>query len=401
MKFVRTIWSRIKRYVPKSWRQKIKEADSKEMMLLDNPESIYEKAYHIKDATWETVEMPEVWNMSKSYAFSMRHPAQDILRIPKVLVSPGSDIVIADNKIIWDKYYSSIFPYTLPLDSNLATIDANRVRIRNVDTIVPMDGECISMLGVFDDIWTHFIMQFLPKLYYAQEAGLLDKDITVIVPDYKDEQVKELVYNVLNKHKSCRVVVHERTHARVAYMCNTLYWIPTASAVSNDTIFPSLYHNIIPRKVMDVLHREAFELYKESSTSQVGEKIYLVRKNARFRNITNVDEVEQFFYDRGFAFIEPHKFSLAEKISIFKNAKIIAGSHSSAWSNAMFCDHAKGLMLTPISWTNDAFVGYNLADDECHVVMVPGSEGRYDNSQCDFTINLQDLEEAYNALINA
>ena len=94
-------------------------------------------------------------------------------------------------------------------------------------------------------------------------------------------------------------------------------------------------------------------------------------------------------------FIQPEKLSLIEKLSVFRNAKWIAGPQSSAWSNTMFSDHAKGLMITPISWTHDTFVGYNIRNDECDITILPCVEQGFYGSQNDFSVSIEDLIEAY------
>ena len=329
----------------------------------------------------------------------MRHPAQDILRIPDVCIAQSSDVVLTKKGVVWDKYYNNMYPYMIPLDSDVSAYNNETILHRKSAKIVHVDGDCISMLGVFAEIWSHFIMQFLHKFYYAEKAGLLNKGVTVIIPDYKDAHVRQLVYDVLDRHPSCIVITVPHLNYRIQYNCESLYWIPTTSAISNDYHWPSVYHNIIPRQVMDILHKNVFGKYKGVVSDWCGEKIYLVRR-AKMRNITNNDEVERFFCERGFVFVEPHKLSLEQKIGVFQNAKIIAGAHSSAWTNAMFCKHAKGLMLTPINWLSDTYIGYNTLSSECKITMLPGKEVAFVNSQNDFEISLQSLQEAYDALLN-
>lgn len=398
-KVLRNVYNKcFKHFLPQSIRQKLKRVDAKEYPIIIHPEEMYEKVYHIKDATWETEEMFEVWNMSKSYKLAMHHPEQDILRIEKAYVIPRSDVAITEQGVVWDKFYMPIFSYSRPLDADVLDYDNDKICVRKANTVIKVEGECLSMLGVFAGTWSHFIVQFLPKIYYAERAGLLDKNITVIVPNYKDAQVKELVYNVLNKHKTCKVKEDEAIDSHVRYACDILYWIPTASAISNDTLFPFMYHNIIPKQVMDILHGEVFGSYPVQKDGPKYDKIYLVRRNAAYRNVINVDEVEQFFKEKGFVLIHPEKMSMIEKLSVFRHAKWIAGPHSSAWTNAMFCHQANGLMITPTSWTHDSFLGYNIRKEECDIKIIPGIEKGFHSSQNDFYVSMKDVQDAYNSV---
>ena len=379
--------------------QKWYVADSVCYPIVKDPYALYERIFHIKDATWETMEMPEVWKMGKRYTYSMYHKAQDMLLMKDVQVAHNSDAVITKNGVVWDKYESPMFTYMYARDANVTKYDKEHVYVRKPKEIIHISGACVSLLGVYDDIWAHFIVQFLPKLYYAESAGLLDGDITVIIPTYTDANIKELVDSVLNRHPNCKRYETPLSNGKkYSYHCDTLYWIPTASAISNDTILPILYQSIIPQKVLDILDKEAFSAYKAEKSNPQYEKIYLERKSSS-RNMTNIAEIDEYFRQQGFTFIEPHKLSLAQKINIFRNAKIIVGPQSGAWTNMLFCNNAKGLMFTPISWLYDGYFGY-ITKNKCKVLMVPGEEVEYKTSHNPYYIPLDEIKEAYEYMVN-
>lgn len=396
---LRNIFSSVKKYIPESFRQILKMKASERWSIIEKPENIFETIYHIKDATWEEMEMPEVWELSKRYAFSMYHPQQNILSIPNATICAGSDIVRTDKGIVWDKYDMQIFVYTKPHDGNLTEVNGNSVYLRKPESVTHIDGDCISMLGVYDTLWAHFMMQFLPKLYYAEMAGLLDKKVTVILPECKDLHIRQLVYDILNRHSKCKVIEYKMPCKREEIHVDKLFYIPTAAAVSNDTVFPMLLHQVIPVSVVDMLNEKMVDYYVKQikDNSKFSEKIYLVRR-ATFRGLKNYQEVEDFFLSEGFELVEPHLMGWMEKVSLYRNAKIIVGPHSSAWSNAIFCKDAKGLMLTPISWTTDSFVGYNIRKEACNVLMVPGVED-YKTVQSDYYIPLETIKKAYYDLL--
>ena len=388
------------RFIPKVWIKKWQMHDSSWYQIIKHPSEVFNIEYHIKDATWESMTMPEVWRMSKSYTFTMYHEKQDILRIDNAQISSDSDIVKTENGVVWDKYESRMYNYMYAMDANLMANNQELVLIRNPKSIHHIPGNCLSLLGVYGNVWAHFIAQFLPKLYYSQKAGLLDKEITVVLPEYDDKNIKELVNNVLSKHSTCKIfVVPAHQNKRCIYQCETLFWIPTAAAMSNDTKIPILYQNILPNQMVDLWYNEIFESYKSGCNEEAFEKIYLVRRGA-LRNVSNIDEVETFFRGKGFMFIEPHKYSIAQKIAIFRKAKIIAGPHSSAWSNVMFCMNAKGIMLTPISWLFDAYVGYSIRENACQLLVVAGDEIEYKHSHNPYHIDMNELCEAYSHVTN-
>ena len=276
-KLLRKIYNNgVKQLLPDSFRMWLKQKDSVCYPIIKNPEEVFEKVYHIKDATWEAFEMPEVWNMSKRYTFSMYHPSQDILKMDNACIYNNSDVVVTSEGVSWDKFYLPMFSYMHVMDSYLTSYNNETISIRKSKKMIQVKGACISMLGVFADIWSHFLVQFLPKLYYAESAGLLDSDITIILPDYKDEHVKELVKNVLQNHHKCKTIsVPNVSDGREEYKCDLLYWIPTASALSNEYVFPSMYHIVIPQCVENILHKKVFDTYPIETNAKHYDKIYL------------------------------------------------------------------------------------------------------------------------------
>lgn len=391
----------IKNLLPESLRMKLKQGDSISFPIVKHPEKLFPAVYHIKDATWESVIMPEVFEMSTSYQISLYHPAQDILGISDARITPGSEIVLTKEGAVWDKYYLPLYPYFKVADSNVASNDSENVKIRKPDITTHIAGACISLFGGWGTQWAHFIAQFLPKLYYAEEAGLLDEEVTIIMPNYKDAHINQLIDDVVHRHPKCQVMRVADSGVREEYTCDKLYWIPTASAVSNDYYFPLLGHNVLPARACDILRHKVFENYNDKTCETLHglpEKIYLVRKGG-YRGALNIDEIEAFFKEQGFTFVEPHKMPLKDKVALFRNAKIIAGPHSSAWTNGFLCNHAKGLMVTPMSWTLDAFVGYINTPENCKILQVPGYEIMNGSSQMNYIVNIDALKRAYKQLM--
>lgn len=399
-KVLRKIFNRfVKRHLPKSFVKKLKMSDSVSFPIIKHPNDIFNLIYHIKDATWESVVMPEVYEMSKNYPISLRHPAQDILKIPNAIVTPGSDVVLTPKGAVWDKYYLPMFPYMKVSDSNVTEHNADVILLRKPSRKIHVDGECVSMLGTCESLWVHFLVQFLPKLYYSEEAGILNRDVSVILPDYRDSHIRQLVEDVLQRHLNVKPIWIDAQSERVEVECDFLYWIPTATAESNDNLFPLLQHHIVPKKVAEILREKVFEKYIEQAkkSKNMPEKIYLVRRS-RYRNMSNVDEVEEFFKNEGFTFVEPHKMSLQEKVNLFYHAKIVAGANSSAWGNTMFCNHARGVMLTPLSWILDTLVGYCTLEGECRIIEVPCYE-EYVGAQNNFYVSIDTLKKAYKQIL--
>ncbi len=389
----------IKKITPQKLIEWRRLRDSKEYQIIKNPDAVFPIVYHIKDESWETVNKPEVYHIAKASKQTLFHPSQNILEVKNGIVRGGADYVLIGNECIWDKAYQDIFSITIPQDRRLMTYDRNKMRIRNIKEIRQIDGAILSLLGVFSNIWSHFLMQFLCKLYYAEEAGLLDEPITILMPDYRDDNIKELVNDVISRHDNVKTMIDK---GDVGYQCEKLYYIETTSIVANhgDYIIPIA--EVVPQKVKEKLYKNIVEprieiIQKTNNSNARSSKIYLVRRDT-YRKIVNYEEVEQYFIKNGFVLIEPHKYTLREKAELFHSADIIAGPMSSAWSNILFCKkEAKGLCLTPICRTEELFIGYHADISGMQCMFVTGDDTST-TIHSDYKISIEQIDAAYKHL---
>lgn len=393
-KIIKTI---IKHAMPQSeyWRLKslyIEKYESQWYPIINNIEEAFPIESQIKEDTWETVHFPELYQLSKSFDLSCYHPAKYISRIGNARVSNNSDIVITPIGVVWDKYYDQIFCKTSAWDVNLIKCKEGQICVANSRKCIEIEGPAISMLGALAHIWAHFIMQFLPKLYFAEEAGLLDGEITLLIPEYSDEHVRQCVSMVLERHPKVRVI--ECLDDRCEYKCQLLYYIPSMSTAANGGPYLMPYDCVIPQCVKDILKIKLVNpLQKKTETvsKSWGSKLYMVRRSA-YRTVMNVDDVENYFISKGFELVEPHKCTLEEKVAMFRNAKIIAGPCSASWSNTIFCTGAKGFMMYPFSRALDTYPHYLADIGNVDTTMVIGVDIFREQTQIKFNSSIERLD---------
>lgn len=76
---------------------------------------------------------------------------------------------------------------------------------------------------------------------------------------------------------------------------------------------------------------------ENKSFKNVSEKIFISRKDAKIRNMTNEDEIFQLFEKYGFVRYNLAHMSLLEQIALFHHAKIIVAAHGTGLANLIFC----------------------------------------------------------------
>lgn len=385
-----TVWRKFK------FRYRLRKA--KVMDIDKNPSLRFKSIYHIKDETWETMCIPEIFNISKQCNMLCYHNAQDILEIPNARIMSGSDIVQTEDMAIWEKAKVSFFSIVKPADSNILKYDATKVYIAQPERRETIQGKCVSMLGVHAHLWAHFLVQYLPKLYYAEDAKLFDH-ATIILPKYKDENIKEIIQSVLGKYSEARII---EAQDHTEYVCEKLMYIPHASFIADDADFVMPYETVIPKMVIERIHKEIIEPLQDrvSPDTCKHERIYLSRRNPSYRATVNNEELEEYFKSKGFFFVTGATLSLQEKANLFYHAKVIAGAYSAGWINTMFCKGAKGLILANNSKAMDSYY-LTLAKPENIQILCNVGDDLYANHQTDFYMPIERVDEAYKQLANS
>jgi hypothetical protein len=355
----------------------------------------FKKIYHIKDKTVEDMRFPRIYKAIESGTLRMYHPAQDILEIDDASVFTDSDMVQSPLGIYWDKSFQHNFSIMVANDRNLLYYN-NDILIRRKSRYVLNRDICCSMLGVYAEHWVHWMLQYLPKLYYMKEAGLLDNRITILLPNYKDNQIRQIVQEFLSNFSLVDV---EYINKDTEIKCKKLIYVPSAS-ISGDLVYTNPhFHGVFPKQVLERLRFYLINplLARTKGRQTEYSKIYLPRPSNR-RGLTNNKEVEEFFTSQGFHFVDPASLSLEEKVILFNNASVIVGPGGSAFSNLIFCqEHAKALMFC-----NRQLIDLCLSSirDAEKLLLITGQDIDIRELHTSYTISLEKIKEAYNYFFN-
>ncbi len=108
-----------------------------------------------------------------------------------------------------------------------------------------------------------------------------------------------------------------------------------------------------PNWVCQVL-RERFLPFNADRKDIVNHRIYISRKNARFRRVLNEDEVVALLKQYGFIVVMLENLAFREQVNLFQNAEVVVGASGSGLANLVFCQaETKVIELFPTS-THDA-----------------------------------------------
>ena len=342
---------------------------SEHYSLIKKPEDVFERLYHI---------------------------SLDIWLVQDAIVCQNSDVIRCNAGVWWDKYNDYDFmTRAKPCDKNILSYTTEDMYVLPCHEKVKIQGVALSLLGVFVHVWSHFVFQYLCKLYYAGEAGLLNQNITILIYDYADKNINEILENYLVRYPKVKII---RTQANVDYYCEKLICAPALATNYNDARFSLDYGFVIPHIVIETLMRELVNPYtskfKQESTKYT--KLFLTRSSQRI--LSNKEEVLDYFRERGFCIVEGADLSMEEKASLFYNAKEIVGMHSSAWQNLIFCNNVRCLMMTNYRYSTETCF-YTMAKK--HVAKWINVTGIDESSELktNYYIPLDRIKAAYEELI--
>ena len=307
-----------------------------------SPDVLGRAAYVFKPETHETVKLMRVCGFIEDGEFSLTYPEIDLWCFDNASVIGRNDFVIKEDKVFWDKIRNYNFAKNLPVDKNLINYTQDSVTLKEVKALKSYDA-VFSLLGVHATVWSHSLSEYFTKIsvlskVLEQEKGI----IKVLVPVYKDKQLKQVMYNALSKYDRVEIVPvedGERVHA------NKLYYLPRPTTFTDHETYVAIGDDVQPQIVSDIIKRDLVEpSVKNANDDSYPKKLFLIRR-ATHRVLTNNEEVEDFFVSLGYYLLDPSKVTLEEKIKYFYNADEIVGPFSSAFSTLIFSKQGTKVLM--------------------------------------------------------
>ena len=317
---------------------------------------IGEKVYVFKERTVEHFDFIKTYGFLEGGGYDVDYPEIDVWKINNAMVFHNSDFVVADNgKCAWPKYYYYNYAKNITTDSFFVREKKGILTYRKPRRIIEVQT-AFSLIGVCAHIWAHAIVEYFPKLCTLERViECCPSRITVLIPEYTDAQLRQVMFDQINKYDVDIRVVHKEEAIKV----HSLYYMQRPTIFTDHEINVAPGDQVIPKAVIDVVKKNLVNLYIENvKTDPKYKKIFLSRRGGIGKSIINQEEIEKIFYDRGFCFIQPHVVSLEEKVRIFQSAEVIVGPAGSAFTNLIFCKPGtKALLFSNFERIFDYYVG--------------------------------------------
>ncbi|MBB6610724.1 glycosyltransferase family 61 protein [Pontibacter sp. Tf4] len=193
---------------------------------------------------------------------------------------------------------------------------------------VKVKGTVFSMLtgGAGINNISHWFLDVLPRLHLLRESGLYDKIDWFLVPSLKYEYQLETL-ELLDIPRD-RIIPGDK------------YPHLTADCIVASTA-PRGNHTLVPKWLCDYI-RNSF-VPKAKTASQVklapdAPLIYISRSDSSVRNILNENELVASLEQEGFINVVASKLTIAEKIALFSQARVVVSATGAGLINMLFCN---------------------------------------------------------------
>jgi len=192
-----------------------------------------------------------------------------------------------------------------------------------------VSGTVFSMLtgGAGINNISHWFLDVLPRLHLLRESGLYDKVDWFLVPSLKyDYQIETLELLDIPKEK----LIAGDKFPHIAADCIIASTAPRGN------------HTLVPRWLCDFIRTSFVPKAKAKAASTVKiapdtPLIYISRSDSNVRNILNENELVANLAQEGFVNIISSKLTIAEKIALFSQARIVVGATGAGMINMLFC----------------------------------------------------------------
>ena len=365
--------------------------------------------FQVKEKTIEEIPLLKVFDHVEGGKILINSPAIYLREYSNAKIYPASDYIIIDNKAVWHKSEYAHFGKIIPLD---ATLIVNNKLILNIDKVKKViNVKCgFSLCGVHANVWSHFLVQYLPKLDSIRKiSGILDEQLTILVPYYNDHNIKEILHALVSNYDFVNII--ELKSDEVAE-CIKLYHVENTTVMSDHASYLCPTDCVIPQFVMSYLkntlltNKLLFPSFDGQKRPQF-RKLYIKRAVSslsllsNLRNMENAVEIENFFESEGFEFIAPHEYTLDEKRKLFSEASIIAGSLSSGFMNMIFCQpDTKFLVFMNYQRIYDLYLAKFSEAFNVSLLAVTGIDTQPESIHSSFTIPLKKVINSYHTLMN-
>ena len=274
--------------------------------------------------------IPEFFEKTEQETLFFDSPAIYIAELSNARVCGGSSILLCHNQCLYDPIASDIEERLDIKFSNLVGKIGKKLIIELTPSSYQIEAG-IFMMGFASYNYYHLTVEILSRLKYIDslhqydQLPLLVDEIMIQVPQYQQ------LLNACNYSGRQIIPISHNSLADVKRLIFPSYntWMPI-NVKERNSIRPGDF--LIAKSALTNIRSSTIFPRKEPFR-----KIFLSRKNLSAARLDNEGEIAECFQKYGFEIVCPENMTWAEQVSLFQQAKCIAGASGAALTNIIYC----------------------------------------------------------------
>ncbi len=253
-----------------------------------------------------------------------------VAELRDITIYPNSSIMVtADGTALSELALHPRFGALLALKPDPLVLVRNKTEIFTDVSTYKVEahpgGICLS--GFLTNAFGHFVPEYVSKLLFLE-----DYPDFVDLPLIVDEAMPQSHFDYIAAVVSNPIV---RLPPQTAFRCDRLLVAPPPTFHPYEILDgPGQHENCASPRSLRYLRERV--LTNITGKSRFGEKIYLSRRNSRWRKLENEEEIQQWLEIQGFETVYAEELSFADQVRTFRNAKTIVAPNGSALMNIIF-----------------------------------------------------------------
>jgi hypothetical protein len=383
----------IKDYLKPTFKLKIREYFSflKFFFSLNKYSIIQDSSYKIvnlKNGINEEIYLQKVYKISSGGLINIKSNEINLITFENATLTESSDFIRLNNNKIYNPYFNyKVNKYFITTSPDYIKKKNEVYFLKNIKTNREIDTA--FNLVSSNNSWSHFLALVAPKIRYISELNS-NKKISIVTNFINDSQILEIINIEASKFKNVSLISLREGES---IQCKTLYHIELDSYIAIHGFLSSPYGIFISKTTRDYWRGLKNKLIINNQPQTL--KLFIGRK-AR-RNMSNYNEIRDFFVEKGFLEIFPENYSLAEKARIFNSASHIVGPASSGFSNIIFCqEFTKVVWFINFSRVMDTYLPTYCEEQNISLEALTGEDEHPEDLDSNTYINLDTIKLYFN-----
>ena len=237
--------------------------------------------------------------------------------------------------------------------------------------------ENVFVLGGTSNYY-HLLMDYLPRLIFLKLLPRL-QDIPVVFDKTLSESNQNIISIALNQ----------------IGLAGTQILMP----VPRNEVF-RMHNSFVPSLIWPQTAVSIWEQYLKPTVQRQGpDRIFVIRKNVRRRELINQEEVAHNLQSLGFVSVDPANLTFKEQVQIFSNARIVIGVHGAGLTNLLFSPPGGHLIDLQTGPLQPFFRGLAQAKRFGYTALKGASNSDCPSHHDDFVIDVEELMATLNSIL--